>query len=394
MAYWVLAARYYSPEVVGLNSAALSAMGFVAGMSQLSLPGALIRFVPRAGKATRRLLGFAYLISVTAAAIAASVFMLGLNFWSPALGFLRANSILALWFLIATMAWTIFDLQDSALTGLRQAIWVPIENTLFAIVKILLLVLLVHQLPGEGILISWTVSLVLTLIPVNLLIFRRLVPNHITATHAGAEPLVPKQVAEYAAGNYLGALFSLSTATLLPIIVTQSAGASTNAFFYQPWTISNSLLLIAFNMTRSLTVEAAVDQSKLGTYGYQTLMHTARLVVPAVVVIVAGAPFILGIFGPAYATEGTMLLRLLALATVPNIINVLYLSVARVQRRMSRVVAVQGVLCVLILSMSYILLGKYGIVGVGIACLIGQSLVAAALLLTWLRPIVNYGNTK
>lgn len=392
--YWVFAARYYAAEVVGLNAAALSAMGFLAGISELSLPGALIRFVPRAGKATGRFVGVAYLISVLAAALATVVFFLGLDVWSPALGFLKANSTIMVWFLVATMAWTVFDLQDSALTGLRQAIWVPIENTAFAVTKLLLLVLLMTRLPAAGILVSWSVSLILTLIPVNLLIFRYLLPQHIAETQARAEPLVPRQIAAYAAGNYLGALFSLSTAMLLPIIVTQVAGARTTAFFYQPWTISNSLLLIAFNMTRSLTVEAAVDESKLGRYGYQTLIHTARLVVPLVVLIIVGAPIILGIFGRSYAAEGTMLLRLLALATLPNIVNVLYLSVARVQRRMIRVVAIQGALCMLILSLSFLLIGKYGILGVGVACLVSQSLVAIALLLTWLRPIVHHRKSE
>src|SRR5256885_2892880 len=54
--YWIVAARSYSPDVVGLNSAVISAMMFLAGMSQLNLASASIRFLPAAGARTRRFL--------------------------------------------------------------------------------------------------------------------------------------------------------------------------------------------------------------------------------------------------------------------------------------------------------------------------------------------------
>src|SRR5438874_13639391 len=63
MVYWLLAARYYTTDVVGLNSAAIAALMFLTGVSGLYLDGALIRFIPRAGRATVRLVGYAYLIT-------------------------------------------------------------------------------------------------------------------------------------------------------------------------------------------------------------------------------------------------------------------------------------------------------------------------------------------
>ena len=47
MLYWVLAARYYSPEVVGVSSAALSAMTFLSGLAQMSLNDTLMRYAQR-----------------------------------------------------------------------------------------------------------------------------------------------------------------------------------------------------------------------------------------------------------------------------------------------------------------------------------------------------------
>src|SRR5712692_394265 len=66
--YWIIAARNYSVEDVGINSAAISAMMFLAGISQLNLMSALVRFVPRAGRGTKRFAIFAYGISMIVAA--------------------------------------------------------------------------------------------------------------------------------------------------------------------------------------------------------------------------------------------------------------------------------------------------------------------------------------
>src|SRR5512139_3328907 len=65
--YWVLAARYYTTEAIGLNSAALSTMMFLASLAQLNLMNALNRFVPSAGAATARLVISAYGMSAVIA---------------------------------------------------------------------------------------------------------------------------------------------------------------------------------------------------------------------------------------------------------------------------------------------------------------------------------------
>ncbi|MDX6629300.1 MAG: hypothetical protein QOH00_1546, partial [Gaiellales bacterium] len=138
--YWVVAARAYSSEVVGLNSVAISTMVLISGIAQLNLTGALLRFIPVAGRATFRLVGWSYAASLAAAAVIAPVFLLGVHVWLPKLEFLTADYRFALWFVAATMLWCVFSLQDSVLTGLRWAIWVPVDNTLFALAKLVLVV--------------------------------------------------------------------------------------------------------------------------------------------------------------------------------------------------------------------------------------------------------------
>jgi O-antigen/teichoic acid export membrane protein len=387
--YWVLAAHVYPPRVVGLNSELIAALLFLSGVAQLNLAGAFTRFLPRAAQATGRLIAYAYLATTLLALGVAGGFLLGLGVWTPNLGFLRSTPPFGAWFVLATAAWGIFALQDMALTGMRQATWVPIENTLCGVAKIVLLIAVAGLAPTFGIFVSWTIPTVVSLLPVNLLIFRSLVRRHRQASSPEPVPVGPRQVIRFVAADYAGSLFALGASLLLPIIVTHELGPEATAYFYLAWLITYSLQLASHSMMASLTVEGAMDYSKFTTLAQHALTTTARLLLPAVAVLVLAAPSILRLFGPAYATHGSMLLRLLALAALPNLITLLYSSAARVRRCTGRVLLVEGAICLQLLGLGSLLLHRYGITGIGVAAVISQSTVAAAVLLTELRPLVG-----
>ncbi len=385
MLYWALAARFYPTELVGLGSAAISAMLFLSGLSQLGLNSVLVRFVPLAGRATTRLVVCSYLISAGLAVLLSFIFTRGLDVWAPALKFVGASPVWQASFMLATAVWCIFALQDSALTGLRQALWIPLENTAFAIAKIVLLVILAKSFQEVGIFASWNVPVFICLFPINFLIFKHLMPRHIRALNERAVPLTLEPIVKFVGGNYLGSLFFQASTALLPIIVTNLAGAHANAYFYPPWMIVTALQLVALNMATSLTVEATLDRAKLSAYSRRAFVQTARLVVPMVISVLLGAPLILQVFGSAYATEGSALLRLLALGVLPNILIALFIGLARVQNHPRLIVIVQGTFSLSMLGLSYLWLPTLGITGVGVAWVASQALVATCLLPSLLR---------
>lgn len=388
--YWVLAARYYSADAVGVNSAAIAAMGLVSGLAQLNLNSMLIRFIPQAGRATERLILYSYVLTIVTSAIFALGFCLGLQMWFPERSFIGSDRGLLLWFVAATVIWSVFTLQDSALTGLRQAVWVPIENTVFAVVKLVLLATFATSLHHYGIFASWTLPVLMALIPMNILIFRSLVPAHARTTGAHTEPPRLQTIVKYVAGNYFGSLFSILANTSLPILVLYAAGATANAHFYLPWTIATSLQLVAMNMTASLTVEGTIEQQKLLSYCRSTVIQTVRMILPVVLVLVIGAPFILSVFGRSYASEGAMLLRLLALSALVDIPIALYIGIARIRNRIAGIIITQATLFFSMIISSYLLLNVYGITGVGIGYLASHMIIALWLTATALRPLLPW----
>ncbi len=64
--------------------------------------------------------------------------------WSPKLSFLSGGGWL-IGFVLAAAGDDVFTLQDSVLTGLRAAKWIPLENSLYALAKLLLLVVLAEH---------------------------------------------------------------------------------------------------------------------------------------------------------------------------------------------------------------------------------------------------------
>lgn len=379
LVYWLVAARLYTPEIVGINSALIAAILFLSGIAQLGLNTLLTYFIPRAGAQAGTLIGYAYLGSSAAAILVGLLFVAGVNLWSPQLSVVFSDAVMVLAFVAAIVTMTLFTLQDSVLIGLRQSLWVPVENSLVALIKIGLLVGVVNLWQQYGIAAAWMVPTLLALVPVNWFVARRFLPNQQRISQGETSQLTMRGIRSHITGNYVGGLFFLSSTTLLPVIVTQVLGAEANAYFYMPWMITTGLHLIPQSMATSFTVEATHDQARQTEYYRKVLNQCVRLLFPLIILVSVGAPYILAFFGNAYAAQGTMLLRILPLALIPNVFVAMYLSMARLQNRMNVVIVVQGAICLLMLALSYLFMQWWGITGIGVAWLVAQSALAIVL---------------
>jgi glycosyltransferase involved in cell wall biosynthesis/O-antigen/teichoic acid export membrane protein len=387
--YWTLAARLYNAGDLGINAAVISTMMFLSYLCQLSLTGALTRFIPTSGRDTTRLIVGSYGVSALMSATVATIFVVGAGIWAPQVRSLVQTPEAAAWFVVATVAWSVFSLQDAVLTGLRRTVWVPVENTIFAVVKILVLVALVGSLAGTGIYISWTVPAVLSIVPINVMIFRWFLPSHV-ARHGDAEPEgSPSQIVHYLAFDFAGSLLVSASSSLLPLIVLATVGATASAYYYIAWTIAYSLQLFSLNMGISLSVEGAERRSEVGQGMRRMLRLLVGLQLPLIALIVILAPLILQVFGHAYSDEGTLLLRLLVLGVLPHGVNAVCLGVARVRRQLGILFVVQASQAGLFVALTIAFLPGIGIAGVGLAFLVAQSLVASGAFVTVIGPLLR-----
>lgn len=386
VAYWALAARHYDAADVGRTSAVISALLLVAGIAQLNLVNVLPRFLPAAGVLTRKLVTCAYAMSAMAACVVSTVFVVVARLTGLVSGG-QVNWVVGAWFVVSAVAWCIFTLQDSVLAGLRQAPWIPVENGLFSSVKILLLLAFASVSQRYGLFLSLTIPVVLSLIPVNLFLFRRAIPE--VETRAQGVSALPewRHFRRFVAADYSGGLFQIGWVTILPLIVVAKLGLAANAYFYVAWVVATAFDLVLSNIGVSFLVEGAHDGASVPRLARSAAKLTAALVLPAIVIVIVVAPIALEFLGPDYATEGTLLLRLLALAAAFRAVNVLFLSLARVHKRVRQIVAVQAMTCVLGLGLALVLLGPLGLPGAGVAVLITQATTALCVAPSLIRDL-------
>ncbi|MFJ1702663.1 lipopolysaccharide biosynthesis protein [Kitasatospora sp. NPDC088346] len=375
--FWICATRWYSPAVVGRSYAALSAATLLSALGSFNLGNVLVRFVPAAGRHTRGLVLRCYAVSAGASALAAAVFLMLIPVIAPRLGYLR-EPVLAVAFVAATAGYSVFVLQDGALTGLRRTGWVLGENALFAVAKTGVLALSALLAIGTGILVSWSAGLVVAIVVTNVVLFRRAVPAQHRADRTGAP--APTRVMRYAMADYLGNLSTIAAYSIVPLMVLNQLGAEQNAFYSLAWIIADTLYVAAFSMGSSLIVEAARAPERLAEHARRMLRHTGLLLLVATAVVIVAAPWILKLFGPGYSESGTTVLRLMVLSALPNVVLSVAIDVCRVRRALRWLIALQLTFAVLVITMVAVLLPAFGLTGVGLAWLITGCAIALPLL--------------
>jgi O-antigen/teichoic acid export membrane protein len=391
LVYWTVAAREYPAQVMGASSAAISMVLFLSGAAQLNLRPALLRLLPESGPRASWLVRRAYGLAVVLSALTATLVFGGGAItgapWDTIEALASPAGILLL--VAGTVCWSIFNLQDGVLTGLRRTGWVPVENGIYALVKIGVLVACIVVLPSTGIVVSWIVPIFFIVGVVTVVLVTRWIPAYMTANPDRRPALDRRDLMAFVVADSTGALFALGASTLLPVLVVGAVGPSTGAYFAITWTIITALTLVPINMAASMTVESVHAGTALGPQVRRLGGHLYRMLIPLVIAVVVLAEWGLSIFGAAYAEQATVALRIGAVALLPFAANILFLATARIRARSRAIIVVQIVIALMTLAGSAALLGPMGIAGVTLAWLIAQSLVALVVVPTQLWPLMR-----
>jgi len=371
LVFWAVVARVDGPRAVGGAFAEVSALVLLSTLAQLNLTQVFIRFLPGAGRLTRPFVVRGYMAVTVLALVAASAFVAsGLG-----TGVVRASLPERILFVVSAALFAIFALQDSILTALRIAHWVPVENISFAAAKLALLPLLAFLPARTGIVMAVVLPVAAAVAIVNTLLFRgavgrtrRLISGYLPAR---------RRLAGFLAAEYAAGLCVTATVQLMPLLVLWRLGAVDEAYFTLPWLIRIGILVLLWNVNASFVVEALTS----GAYTPRLLRRGFQLwgavVVGAVIVCCAGAPLLLSLEGHAYAAHGVTLLRLIGLSTPFTAVTVLYGVFAWLERRLWLLVAIQAGSGLLLGALSFVLLPRLGVAAVGWANLAAQVFAAA-----------------
>jgi O-antigen/teichoic acid export membrane protein len=381
--FWVLAARLYTAEEVGLASAAIAVAGFLVTLANFGLDFGLVRFLRNSGQKSNTLVNSCFTIGGLAAIVSSLIFLAGLNVWSPALIQLRQVPFL-LSFVIAVVAWAIYILLHNIFVAHKRADLTLFEGIIQSVIKLALVIVFATLTLSFGLLASWGLGFAFALLIGILVFLPRIQSGYRPALTISRKAV--SEMARFSLANYVVDLISRVPGFVLPLMVVQLLGTEQNAYFYIAYAvISNALLLIPASISLSLFAEGSHDEDALGEYVKRSLKFSLLILVPLIIIVFLIGDILLLLLGNAYSQESTRLLWVLALASLPATINTIYFYKKRVEKKMNAVLNLNILATVIVLAVTYFLLPVMGIIGAGIGWLAGNGAVTLVIIGELLR---------
>jgi hypothetical protein len=388
LGFWILAARLFPTESVGRDAALISAMIALSALFGMNLQNVLLRFLPaRPYRAWRPILG-SYGLGALSTGVGATVFVLLMPAVSSQFAVLSSEVAWAIFYVLSVVSWTVFAMQDAALTALRLAAWVPVENAVYGVLKLAALVPLAALGFGHGVFVAWVVPMMLLLIPVNVLLFRRLISaREGSAVLADAAPRAAGRAlaVKFAAQDAVGSVLNVAALTLLPLLVLALLGGRATAQFYMPFMIVATFDLLFLNVGASLVAEGARDESALPLLMRSIVRRFLPLLIAGVAVLVVAAPLVLMPFGDEYADAGTDVLRIMALASLFRGAIMLFVAVSRLRKSGTAILVTQTAFSIALMTLVVLLADPLGLRGIAISWLAAAAIVGIGVLPALIR---------
>jgi len=360
--FWITVARLYSTTEVGLGSAIISTVNFIALFSAIGLNFSIIRFFSRTDD-RREMVNSAFTLTGLVALAVAVVVVFAAGPWSPALDIVRSRTIFIITFLALAVLSTWSTLINSVFIGGRRAIFALGKDGILALLKIGLVGAFASFLHTFGVVASWTVALGIALSLSALLFLPRVMHGYRPVPELNMSRI--RSLWRYAAGNYTASLLTRGPILILPIVVVSLLGTESNAYFYVAWAISNVLGSVTLSVSQSLFAEGSHAPENIRQDVTRSILFTLVVMVPAVIVLLAAGKWVLLAFGSDYSTNSLGLLMLLAAAALPRGAVHVYSGLLRAQDRLKELIALRSFIAITILVVSSLLMPRYGIISVG-----------------------------
>lgn len=364
--FWIVAAKIYSVEDVGLATALLSSLGLVILFSRFGFDFSLIRFIHVNDKS--RVLNTCLAITTVSSLIVGIIYLSGIDFFASGLSFIQSPSYAAMFLLFVIMN-SIVSITGNALTAMRKADQFFFQNVMLAS-RIPLLIPLAF-LGSFGIFGSVGLAFLLSAL-FTILLLRKSVKFDFKFDNKFI-----KESFRFSSGNYISSVFQTVPTMIMPILILNLLGEAEAAKYYIAFAIGNLVLIVPDALSTSLFVEGSHGESlrksviKAGVAIYAFL-------IPAVILIYFFGDFLLGLVGKDYA-EASELLRLLALSSFFVAVYSLFVPVQNVRMRVESIVKLNLLRFLLLVGLSYVFILRFGIVGIGYAWLITYAVLGVGI---------------
>lgn len=353
--FWIIAARLYTVQEVGLATALISSLALVVLFATLGFDSSVIRFLPLEDKG--KVISTSLIVTAGASILVGGIYILLARVLTPAMtlwqepGYSLAFILIALLNSIAVMGGYVFVADRKAdlffLQSLMQAIRIPV---LFPLT--LLGTLGIFAAIGLG----YLAAAILCLAKIHMAIspIRRQVDGEFI-----------HRSFRFSSLNYLSSLLYAAPTLIMPILVLSLLDEAEAAKYYIAFALGTLVLIIPSSFGTSLFVEGS-HGSGLRRSALRAGGASLMIMLPAVLVLFFFGDFLLGLLKGEYI-EAFGLLRIIALSSFPVACYSLFIPIQNVRMRVESILKLNAVRCFLLLGLSYALVSRFGILGAGYA---------------------------
>jgi len=208
LVFWIIVARFYSPENVGLASAILSMSQLICAFSTLGLNYSVIRFFSQRDDRIKMINSCFSLVGLSTM-IFTIIVIITLPYWSPTLLSLRENYFLLVSFAVLTVLYSLFSLQSNVFIAARVMKLSFLQNLIFNLLRTPLPLFFI-SFGVLGIVSSWTVATAIAFLIGSLWLIPKVLPEYKRVLKLNKRILL--EIMPYSFGNYVsGVLGSLPT---------------------------------------------------------------------------------------------------------------------------------------------------------------------------------------
>ena len=369
--FWVVAARLFAVEEVGVGYALTSTIISLAFFGTLGLGMGIIRFLPEVAS-QKRLLNSALTVTLLASIVISLGFVGGVNIWSPRLLFLHTELVKAAGFVFFVAASALGTIAIQTFIGFRKGEF-ALFYTLISIIRLVLLFAFATRLGAYGIFAAWGLAEVISVTFSLIFFLPRLSKGYFPFFDFDAGVL--KGMVSFTSANFFSDALRGLPSWILPLLIINMLAPAENAYFGVAWTLAGAVLLVPVMTSLTFLAEGSQSGTPLGVHIKNSLKLNMAILIPVVLVICIFGDKILLIMGKEYSSAGAKLLWLLAPAAIPAALNMNFVSIARVEKRLGLIILVMGAIAVITLGLSWLLIPRMGLMGVGVGWLAGQASV-------------------
>jgi O-antigen/teichoic acid export membrane protein len=379
-AFWVVAARLFTPAETGRASSLISASLFLSMLALLGLNNSFIRHLPTARNRNALITGGLSVVAVCAVVLGA-VYVLAAPTIAPRLAFVEQRIPLAIGFILFTGAASVNLLTDSIFIGSRKAGYIALtDGAVAGVAKIVALVCLVG-FGAFGLYSASTAGLAAAALVSVVLIAARLGWRpEFENSLAALRPLV-----RFSSASYAAEFLAIVPQSVLPLIVLDRIGPAAAAYYY----VSYQVAALTFSASYAVQATTLAEGSRADVDLRALVRRSIRLMLivtlPIILVMVLGAHWILLAFGTRYSVHGTATLIVLVAAGVPIAAVGLMETVLRLLGRLTAMVWGSVFFAVAICGFAW-LLGGHGLTALALAWPVGTVASAIPCVVSLLRP--------